>query len=85
MLKDKWMAIEICEVPTSQRILELNPSHPAVQAMQQLFARQATDERLEKYCRLLYDQALVTEGSRVKDPVQFAQALNELLARDAAS
>ena len=44
-----------------------------------------TNERLEKYCRLLYDQALVAEGSRVKDPLQFARALNELLARDAAS
>jgi molecular chaperone HtpG len=71
------------ELPESKRILELNPSHAAVQALRSLLARDAADVRLEKYGRLLYDQAVIAEGSKVKDPVAFAQRINELIARDA--
>jgi molecular chaperone HtpG len=73
------------ELPPSRKILELNADHPAVEAMHKLLARDANDARLEKYTRLLYDQALLAEGSRVKDPAGFAQRINELLVRDAAS
>jgi molecular chaperone HtpG len=71
------------ELPESQRILELNPSHPAVEALRELLAKDAADARLEKYGRLLYDQAVIAEGSKVKDPVGFAQRINELIAKDA--
>jgi molecular chaperone HtpG len=73
------------EVPESKRILELNPNHAAVEAIQKLHARNAADPRLEKYCRILYDGAVLTEGSRIKDPVAFTQRLNELLVKDASS
>jgi molecular chaperone HtpG len=73
------------EVPESKRILELNPTHPAVEAIQKLHARDAADPRLEKYCRILYDEAVITEGSRVKDPVAFTRRLNELLVKDATT
>jgi molecular chaperone HtpG len=72
------------EVPSDKRTLEVNPDHPVVDAMQKLLARDAADPRLEKYSRILYDQAVVAEGSRVKDPVAFTQRINELLAKDAA-
>jgi molecular chaperone HtpG len=72
------------EVPPSQRVLELNPSHPAVEAVQKLHAKDANDVRLEKYGRLLYDEALIAEGSRVKDPAALARTVNELIAKDAA-
>jgi molecular chaperone HtpG len=72
------------DLPESRRILELNPRHPAVAAVQQLFARNATDARVEDYCRLLYDQAVLAEGSKVKDPAAFARRINELLAKDAS-
>src|SRR5262249_8597449 len=52
------------EVPASKRILEVNPDHTAVEAVQKLFENDAKDERVEKYCRLLYDQAVIAEGSR---------------------
>jgi len=73
------------ELPPSKRILEVNADHPAVQAMQQRFAKDAQDARLEIYCRLLYDEAVIAEGSKVKDPLAFAQRINELLIKDAAS
>ena len=73
------------ELPPSKRILEVNADHPAVQAMQQRFVKDAQDARLEIYCRLLYDEAVIAEGSKVKDPLAFAQRINELLIKDAAS
>jgi molecular chaperone HtpG len=69
--------------PSSKRVLEINPEHALVQAMQALIAKDRTDARLEKYARLLYDQAVILEGSKVKDPLVFAQRLNELLLKDA--
>jgi molecular chaperone HtpG len=69
----------------SKRILELNGDHPAVQALQTLFERKADDPRIESYGRLLYEQAVLAEGSKIKDPTAFARRINELLVRDAAS
>jgi len=72
------------EIPASKRILELNPAHPAITAISELFARDASDARLERYCRLLYDQAVLLEGSRLKNPADLARAINELVQKDAA-
>lgn len=66
----------------SKRILEVNPDHAVVQALEKIVAANPADPRLEKYCRLLYDQAVLTEGSRIQDPLAFTQRVNELLLRD---
>ncbi len=73
------------ERPATKRVLEINPDHPAVEALRKLFARDGKDGRLENYVRLLYDEALIAEGSRVKDPVAFARVVNELLVKDASA
>jgi molecular chaperone HtpG len=73
------------EVPESKRILELNGDHPAVQALRQLHERAPDDPRVEGYARLLYDQAVIAEGSKVKDPLALARRINELLVKDAAT
>src|SRR5260370_26328250 len=65
--------------PPSKRVLEVNPEHPVVQALKTLHAKDSADVRLEKYAWLLYDEALITEGSKVKDPLEFARRLNDLL------
>jgi molecular chaperone HtpG len=72
------------ELPETKRILEVNPDHPAMVAVQQLLANKPDDPRLEKYCRLLYEEAVLAEGSRLREPLAFAQRINELLVRDAA-
>jgi molecular chaperone HtpG len=69
--------------PAAKRILEVNPEHPLVVAMENLLAKDKSDARLARYARLLYDQAVILEGSKVKDPLTFAQRLNELLLKDA--
>jgi molecular chaperone HtpG len=71
------------DLPPPERILELNPNHPTVMTIRMLFDRNAEDPRLEDYCRLLYDQAVIAEGSKVRDPLAFAKRINDLLATDA--
>jgi molecular chaperone HtpG len=72
------------EIPPSKKILEVNPDHPAIEAMEKLFAKDSNDPRLEPYALLLYEQAIVAEGSRLKDPVAFARRINEMLVKDAS-
>ena len=67
----------------AKRVLELNPGHPTVEAVRQLHSNDAADSRLDLYARLLYEQAVIAEGSKVSDPVAFAQRVNDLIARDA--
>jgi molecular chaperone HtpG len=69
----------------NKRILELNAGHPAVQALYQLHEKSPQDSRLEGYARLMYDQAVIAEGSRVKDPAALARRINDLLIKDAAT
>jgi molecular chaperone HtpG len=71
------------ELPASRRVLELNGEHPAVQALRKLYEKAPDDPRLEGYGRLLYDQAVIAEGSKVKDPTALARRINDLLVKDA--
>jgi molecular chaperone HtpG len=73
------------EIPPSKKVLEINPDHPAISAIEKLFTKDPKDRRLEQYALVLYEQAVVAEGSRVKDPVAFARRINELLVKDASS
>jgi molecular chaperone HtpG len=67
-----------------KRVLELNPNNPAVAALKKVYENSATDPRVEVYSRLLLDQAVVAEGSKVTDPAAFARRVSELIAADAA-
>jgi molecular chaperone HtpG len=71
------------EMRGNKRILELNAAHPAVQALHKLYEKDPQEPRIEGYARLLYDQAVIAEGSRVKDPAAMARRINELLVKDA--
>ena len=71
------------EVSDVKRILELNPEHAAVRAVQALYGTDPKDPRVEDYGHLFYDQAVVAEGSKVKDPASFARRINDLLLKDA--
>jgi molecular chaperone HtpG len=72
------------DIGESSRILELNGEHPAVQALLKLYEKDPADERIDSYGRLLYDQAVLAEGSAVQDPAAFARRINELITRDAS-
>ena len=71
------------DVPEQKRILEINPEHPVLSAMNALFEKDKTNNTLQEYIRLLYDQALVLEGSKPKDPTTFAKAISKLMVESA--
>lgn len=67
------------DVPASKRILELNPAHPVFEKMQSLAASDKASELLADYVALIYDQALIAEGSAVKDPLRFTKLISRLM------
>lgn len=70
-------------VPESKRVLELNPDHPIVKVMGDMYKQSADDARLLDYADLLYDQALLTEGTPIKDPLKFTKLVSELMVKAA--
>ncbi|MCK5505087.1 MAG: molecular chaperone HtpG [Thermodesulfovibrionia bacterium] len=70
-------------IPENKRILEINPTHPIFEAMNNVFQKEPKSIILEEYIKLLYDQALLLEGSKPKDPVAFASAVTRLMVKDA--
>lgn len=68
-------------VPETKRILELNPDHPVIETMNDLFAADKKNPKLADYSELLYDQALLTEGIAIKDPTRFARLVTDLMVQ----
>jgi molecular chaperone HtpG len=71
------------EVPSDKRILEINPSHQVFEAMNDLIGKGGKDEVLKEYIDLLYNQALLLEGTKVKEPAAFAKAMARLMLENA--
>jgi molecular chaperone HtpG len=71
------------EVPSDKRILEINPSHQVFEAMNDLIVKGGKDEVLKEYIDLLYNQALLLEGTKVKEPAAFAKAMARLMLENA--
>ncbi len=71
------------EVPGGKRILEINPGHPLFEMMNGIFEKDRKSPLLDEYIGLLYDQALLLEGSKPKDPAALAKALARLMLKSA--
>ena len=67
-------------VPESKRILELNPEHPLIAALNDM-AGDAENPDLKKYVNVLWDQALLSEGSPIKDTAAFVKNVTELMLK----
>lgn len=63
------------QVPQSKRTLEINPNHPVIEKMMSI-----PTEQQETWAEILYNQALLNEGSPIKDPVGFSQKLTKLMS-----
>jgi molecular chaperone HtpG len=70
-------------VPDQKRILEINPSHPLFASMKAIFEKDKGSATLSEFVRLLYDQALILEGSKPKDPAAFTQRVAKLMVETA--
>ncbi|MEZ6035963.1 MAG: molecular chaperone HtpG [Planctomycetota bacterium] len=64
------------DVPQQKRILELNAGHPVVKKLADI----SDDARFADWAALLYDQALLAEGSLPSDPAAFSRRLANLMA-----
>jgi len=65
------------EMPESAPILEINPEHTIVQALNGC----ADDAMIEDISHLLLDQAKISEGMEIKDPISFVKRLTSVMAK----
>ncbi len=70
------------DIPKSKRILEINPKHPIIDRMQNLLSNNSDENKLKDYVELLYNQALITEGSKIHDPVRFNELISNLMLKE---
>ena len=61
------------------RTLEVNAKHPLINVINGLVGEAEHAAKVKDWVELLYDQALLTEGSKIKDPAGFASRMNALL------
>ncbi|SMN14113.1 Chaperone protein HtpG [Bathymodiolus heckerae thiotrophic gill symbiont] len=60
------------DIPDTKPILEINPTHPLVKKL-----KTKIDEDLAK---ILFDQAVLSEGGQLKDPAEFVKRMNKLIS-----
>ncbi len=68
------------EIPKQKRVLELNLDHPVIAKMKTLFETDTKNSRLDDYCALLLDLAIVAEGGKIDDPSRFSRLVGDLMA-----
>ena len=63
------------ELPPSKPDLEINPAHPLVSRLKD----ESDESRFASWSNVLLDQAMLSEGGQLDDPVAFVNRLNDLL------
>ena len=71
------------DMPEEKRILEINADHALVRGMLEMVEADKKDPRLSDYAEMLLDQALLSEGSPLKNPARFAQRVASVMAKAA--
>jgi molecular chaperone HtpG len=66
-------------LPEQKRILELNPKHALVERMLAEHVENPSSQRLTEWIELIYDQALLAEGSPLPDPQRFSKRFVALM------
>ncbi len=62
---------------TAEKALELNASHPVFETLKKLY--ESDKDKLAKYTKLLYCQALLIEGIGLENPTEFSNLVCELM------
>ncbi|WP_297532031.1 MULTISPECIES: molecular chaperone HtpG [unclassified Thalassolituus] len=63
------------KVPEPEVALEVNPSHPLIERLDQ----EADEDRFAELAQVIHAQAQLAEGSQLKQPAQYVTRLNKLL------
>ena len=61
----------------AERVLELNPEHPAFKALEKAF--ETDKEKAEKYAEILYTQSLLVAGMDIENPAEYADLVCSLM------
>ncbi|MCK5780376.1 MAG: molecular chaperone HtpG [Psychrilyobacter sp.] len=61
----------------ADRILEINSNHELFKALKSIYEK--SPETLDKYAKVLYSQALLIEGFKLEDPMEFANDMTALI------
>jgi molecular chaperone HtpG len=67
--------------PKQRRIMELNSNHPIIQKLHERFKANSDDATLGDSIELLFELALVAEGSEIADPVRLNRLTLDLLQK----
>jgi molecular chaperone HtpG len=67
--------------PKQRRIMELNPKHPLIMRLHDSFASNGEEGVVGDSIELLFELALVVEGSEVADPARLNRLTLELMLR----
>ncbi|MGD8577206.1 MAG: molecular chaperone HtpG, partial [Thiohalophilus sp.] len=62
-------------VPNIEPVLEINPDHPLVTRLQKVEDEQDFDD----WSWILFEQAMLSEGGQLEDPVAYVSRVNRLL------
>ncbi|HFD79264.1 MAG TPA: molecular chaperone HtpG [Gammaproteobacteria bacterium] len=63
------------ELPESRPVLEINPQHPLVAHLQD----EKDEQKFNDWSRLLFEQAMLSEGGQLEDPASFVRRMNRML------
>ncbi|TWF93893.1 molecular chaperone HtpG [Saccharopolyspora dendranthemae] len=70
------------ELPSTKRVLELNPGHPLVEGLRKARGDRGEAAELAETVELLHGTALLAEGGDLTDPARFTRLLADHLARE---
>ncbi len=70
------------DAPKTTRILELNPKHPIMGIILRLYKNNKDDKKLQDYAALIYDQALLAEGTPVNDTSRLNRLISDLIVSE---
>ncbi|PNK60180.1 molecular chaperone HtpG [Psychrobacter sp. FDAARGOS_221] len=62
------------EVPETQPILEVNPTHPLIQKLE-------SSDQFDDLAQVIFDQALLADGGQLDDPAAYLKRVNDLLMK----
>jgi len=64
----------------AKKIMEINPYHPVIKELKNKIEDGEKDNKLADLANLLYDSALLSSGFQMRDPKEFVERINRVVA-----
>jgi molecular chaperone HtpG len=76
---EQLMKVSNKDFQGSRKILEVNTSHPLIKNLRSLQQREGGDAKMSDWIEILYNTALLAEGSPIQDPGTFARRVTKVM------